>query len=98
MQDTTQKDWHQSKLVPISIMIGMLIQSFAFVRYASQIESQVFANRDNILMVQAEAESIRTRSQTQEVALARIDQNSVYTREMVERILNSIERSNGSQR
>jgi len=79
-------------------MIGMLIQSFAFVRYASQIESQVFANRDNILMVQAEAESIRTRSQTQEVALARIDQNSVYTREMVERILNSIERSNGSQR
>jgi len=93
MEKVKVVDWHLAKAVPVTIILGLLLQTVAFVRYAGQLEAQIFRNQTDIAAIKARAEVVENKVQVQEVYMARMDQNIVYTREMVERILNSIERN-----
>ena len=87
----TDNQWHLSKSVPISIIVGFIMQFAGFVWYTSQIDSQVKTNTDRIARVEVQVEDIKETSQTQAVQLGRIEENLDYIKQMMERILAKVQ-------
>lgn len=87
----TDSQWHLSKSVPISIIIGFIMQFAGFVWYTSQIDAQVKTNTDRIVRVESQMEEVKNTAQTQEVQLGRIEENLNYIKSMMERILAKIQ-------
>ena len=83
--------WHLSKSVPISIIIGFVMQFAGFIWYTSQIDAQVKTNTDRINRVETQVEDIKQTSQMQAVQLGRIEENLNYIKAMMERMLAKIQ-------
>lgn len=83
--------WHLSKSVPISIIIGFVMQFAGFIWYTSQIDAQVRTNTDRINRVETQVEDIKQTSQMQAVQLGRIEENLDYIKAMMERMLAKIQ-------
>ena len=83
--------WHLSKSVPISIIIGFVMQFAGFIWYTSQIDAQVKTNTDRINRVETQVEDIKQTSQMQAVQLGRIEENLDYIKAMMERMLAKIQ-------
>ena len=83
--------WHLSKSVPISIIIGFVMQFAGFVWYTSQIDAQVKTNTNRINRVETQVEDIKQTSQMQAVQLGRIEENLNYIKAMMERMLAKIQ-------
>ena len=88
---SSDSQWHLSKSVPISIIIGFIMQFAGFVWYTSQIDSQVRSNTDRINRVEVQVEDIRQTAQSQEVQLGLIEENLDYIKAMMERMLAKIQ-------
>lgn len=88
---STDSQWHLSKSVPISIIIGFVMQFAGFIWYTSQIDAQVKTNTDRINRVEVQVEDIKQTSQTQAVQLGRIEENLDYIKAMMERMLAKIQ-------
>lgn len=88
---STDSQWHLSKSVPISIIIGFIMQFAGFVWYTSQIDAQVRSNTDRIVRVEGQMEDVQRVSQTQAVQLGRIEENLNSIKGMMERMLAKIQ-------
>lgn len=88
---SNDNQWHLSKSVPVSIIIGFVMQFAGFVWYTSQIDSQVKTNTDRINRVEVQVSDIKETSQTQAVQLGRIEENLDYIKQMMERILAKVQ-------
>lgn len=88
---SNDSQWHLSKSVPISIIIGFVMQFAGFIWYTSQIDAQVKTNTDRINRVEVQVEDIKQTSQTQAVQLGRIEENLDYIKAMMERMLAKIQ-------
>ena len=80
------ESWHLSKSVPITIIGGIIIQTFALGYWISGIEQSINANAKEIARHETAISSMQTSMQSQAIALARIEENLKAVRDMVEKM------------
>ena len=84
-----ESSWHLSKSVPISFIVGILMQTVALVWYVSTLDSAIRQNSRDLTKHETRIESLEKTVQTQAVALARIDENIKAIRDLVEKMAES---------
>jgi hypothetical protein len=84
-----QESWHLSKSVPISFIIGILMQTVALVWYVSTLDSAIRTNTRDLTKHETRIETLERTVQSQAVALARIDENIKAIRDLVEKMAES---------
>jgi len=82
----TDTSWHLSKSVPISFIIGILMQTIALVWYVSTLDSAIRTNTRDLTKHETRIETLEKTVQTQAVAVARIDENIKAIRDLVEKM------------
>lgn len=78
--------WHLSKSVPLQLIVGLLIQAGAIVWTVSMMMSDIERNMKDIMMLGITVSELEAVVQSQQVSLARIDENIKAIREAVERM------------
>lgn len=81
---TEQDSWHLSKSVPITLIFGLLVQAGAIVWTVSMMMGDIERNMRDIMEVQITVSELEAVVQSQEVSLARIDENIKAIRDAVE--------------
>ncbi len=85
----SEDKWHLNKSVPITLILGLLVQGAAIVWTVSMMMSDIEANRDDIISLQQRMARIETSVHEQAVSLARIDENIKAIRSSVEKMANN---------
>lgn len=84
---TKEKEaWHLSKSVPISLLVGLLLQLAGFAWYAGQVTERVNTNSSDIIEMRSREDQLESRSNAQAVQLGRIEENIRATRDTLSRI------------
>ena len=78
------QEWHMSKSVPVTLIIGLITQGAAIVWTVSMMMSDIESNRDDIVELRVRTSSIEKSVQSQAVSIARIDENIKAIRNAVE--------------
>ena len=76
--------WHLSKSVPITLIFGLLVQAGAIVWTVSMMMSDIEQNMRNIMVLEITVSELEDVVQSQQVSLARIDENIKAIRDAVE--------------
>ena len=71
----SEEPWHLSKSVPISIIVGFIMQFAGFVWWTSQLDSRVSINSSEILRLETRTDKLEEIVQSQAVTLGRMDEN-----------------------
>lgn len=77
-------EWHLSKSVPISIIVGFIMQFAGFVWWTSTLDSRVATNSTEIIRLESRTKSLEEIVQSQAVTLARMDENIKSIRVILE--------------
>ena len=85
-ENNSSESWHLSKSVPISLLIGLLLQLAGFAWYAGQVAERVSTNSKSITEISTKVTTLEDRSNIQAVQLGRIEENVKATRDVLERI------------
>ena len=95
MSDTTSNpdSWHLSKSVPITLIFGLLVQAGAIVWTVSMMMSDIERNMRDIMDMQITVSELEAVVQSQEVSLARIDENIKAIRDAVEHMMERQQRA-----
>jgi len=72
--------------VPISFIIGILMQTIALVWYVSTLDSAIRTNTRDLTKHETRIETLEKTVQTQAVAVARIDENIKAIRDLIEKM------------
>mgnify|MGYP006145236107 CR=1 FL=1 len=78
------EQWHLSKSVPASLLLGLITQAGAIVWTVSMMMSDIDRNRSSIASVSNRLSEVETMVQAQAVSMARIDENIMHIRRSVE--------------
>jgi hypothetical protein len=81
-----ESGWHLSKSVPITLIFGLLVQAGAIVWTVSMMMADIESNMRNIMVLEITVNELEDVVQTQQVSLARIDENIKAIRDAVERM------------
>ena len=76
--------WHLSKSVPITLIFGLLVQAGAIVWTVSMMMSDIEQNMRDIMVLEISVSELEDVVQSQQVSLARIDENIKAIRDAVE--------------
>jgi hypothetical protein len=76
--------WHLSKSVPITLIFGLLVQAGAIVWTVSMMMADIESNMRDIMVLEITVSELEDVVQTQQVSLARIDENIKAIRDAVE--------------
>ena len=79
-----EDSWHLSKSVPITLIFGLLVQAGAIVWTVSMMMSDIEQNMRDIMVLEITVSELEDVVQTQQVSLARIDENIKAIRSAVE--------------
>ena len=84
----TDKDntWHLSKSVPLQVIFGLLVQAGAIVWTVSMMMADIERNMQDIMVLEITVNELEAVVQSQQVSLARIDENIKAIRDAVERM------------
>ena len=80
------EQWHLSKSVPASLLLGLVTQAGAIVWTVSMMMSDIDRNRSSIASVSNRLSEVETMVQAQAVSMARIDENIMHIRRSVEQM------------
>lgn len=80
------QSWHLSKSVPISIIIGLIMQFSGFIWFASQQSQQVETNAKAISELSLELKAVKTDAVTQAIQLGRIEAIIESTNNSINRV------------
>lgn len=86
MPQQQKESWHLSKSVPVSLLVGSLLQLACFAWYAGQVTERVNINSESISQNAASIKSLEDTSHNQAVSLGRIEENIRATRDTLDRI------------
>ena len=78
------EQWHLSKSVPVTLIMGLLIQAVAIVWTVSTMSADINENKADILRNDTRIITIEATVHSQAIALARIDENIKAIRTAVE--------------
>ena len=90
---TDVDSWHLSKSVPITLIFGLLVQAGAIVWTVSMMMSDIERNMRDIMDMQITVSELEAVVQSQEVSLARIDENIKAIRDAVEHMIERQQRA-----
>lgn len=77
------------KNIPPSVILVLFIQGIYFIDFQSKLDGAVAQNSKDIVRNETKIDSLSESVQGQQVALARIDQNILHIREIMERSLSA---------
>ena len=78
------ESWHLSKSVPISIIVGFVMQFAGFIWWTSQLDSRVEVNSSEIIRLEVRTDKLEEIVQSQAVTLGRMDENIKSIRVILE--------------
>jgi len=84
MSDQKHDSWHLSKSVPITLIFGLLVQAGAIVWTVSMMMADIESNMRDIMVLEITVSELEDVVQSQQVSLARIDENIKAIRDAVE--------------
>ena len=84
MSDPQHDSWHLSKSVPITLIFGLLVQAGAIVWTVSMMMADIESNMRDIMVLEITVSELEDVVQSQQVSLARIDENIKAIRDAVE--------------
>lgn len=87
-----KEQWHLSRSVPISIIVGLGAQGVVAVWMFSQMSSDIETNKQRIQRLDVQIEEIKTTASTQAVQLGRIEAQIDALMDKTDRILMAMER------
>lgn len=93
MAVSSEDSWHLSKSVPITLIFGLLVQAGAIVWTVSMMMSDIERNMRDIMDMQITVSELEAVVQSQEVSLARIDENIKAIRDAVENMMERQQRA-----
>jgi len=79
-----EDSWHLSKSVPITLIFGLLVQAGAIVWTVSMMMADIESNMRDIMVLEITVSELEDVVQSQQVSLARIDENIKAIRDAVE--------------
>lgn len=85
------ESWHLSRSVPISIIIGLVVQAGGVVWMFSQMSSDIESNSKRIERLDVQVEEISDTAQAQAVQLGRIETRLDALMDQSDRILRALE-------
>jgi len=86
-----EENWHMSKSVPISFLVGILMQTLALVWYVSTLDSAIKQNSRDLTRQEIRIDTLERTVQSQAVTLGRIDENIKAIRDLVKKMADSRE-------
>lgn len=95
MSGEAENNWHLSKTIPISIILGMVVQVAALVWWGGQIESRVSVAERDIGRVERQQEAALRVAQSQAESLATIRAEISGLRGDMNRLIRVVERGAG---
>lgn len=72
--ETAPSQWHVSKSIPLTVLIGLAVQGAAFVWYASAMQAQIDGNTKSIERLERDFGTLETASNAQAIQLGRIEE------------------------
>jgi len=66
MSDETPSQWHVSKSIPLTVLIGLAVQGAAFVWYASAMQAQIDGNTKSIERLERDFGTLESASNIEE--------------------------------
>ena len=83
------EQWHLSKSVPVTLIMGLLIQAVAIVWTVSTMSAGIEQNKADILRNDTRITTVEGTVHSQAIALARIDENIKAIRAAVEAMVDA---------
>ena len=81
----TDESWHLSKSVPLSIIVGVIAQTVTLVWFIAGLNASIDQNSRDLVRHETRIEALEASAQSQAVSLARMDENILAIRQMLER-------------
>jgi hypothetical protein len=81
----TDESWHLSKSVPLSIIVGVIAQTVTLVWFIAGLNASIDQNSRDLVRHETRIEALEASAQSQAVSLARMDENIMAIRQMLER-------------
>lgn len=79
------ENWHLSKTIPISFLVGIVVQTFILGWLIADAQNTIESNTSNIIRNQSDIEVLENRVNDHAVMLGRIDENLKHIREYIEK-------------
>lgn len=77
--------WHLNKSVPLSIILGVIAQTVTLVWFIAGLNASIDQNSRDLVRHETRIEALEASAQSQAVSLARMDENILAIRQMLER-------------
>ena len=83
-----QKDepWHLSKSIPISLVVGLLLQAGVFIWTVSSMSSDITSNRESLRGLENDVNVLEIRVHDTDVKIGRIEENIRHIGETLDSI------------
>ena len=78
------ENWHLSKTIPISFLVGIVAQTFILGWLIADAQNTIEMNTNNIMRNTTDVEVLENRVNDHAVMLGRIDENLKHIREYIE--------------
>ena len=79
------ESWHLNKSVPLSIILGVIAQTVTLVWFIAGLNASIDQNSRDLVRHETRIEALEASAQSQAVSLARMDENIMAIRQMLER-------------
>jgi uncharacterized membrane protein YciS (DUF1049 family) len=83
-QHMANENWHLSKTIPISFLVGIVAQTFILGWLIADAQNTIEMNTNNIMRNTNDVEVLENRVNDHAVMLGRIDENLKHIREYIE--------------
>ena len=81
-----KQDWHLSKSVPLTFVVGIFMQTILLVWYVSSLDNNIHNHEKELVRQDTRIGTLEQTVQSQALTLARIDENIKSIRIMMESI------------
>jgi uncharacterized membrane protein YciS (DUF1049 family) len=78
------ENWHLSKSVPVTFFLALVIQTVSVAGNFKEVEVGVVENAKDIVRNEEKVAALEKTMQSQEVRIARMDENIIHIRELLE--------------
>jgi len=79
-----KQDWHLSKSVPLTFVVGIFMQTILLVWYVSSLDNNIHNHEKELVRQDTRISTLEQTVQAQALTLARIDENIKSIRIMME--------------
>lgn len=84
-QNMANENWHLSKTIPISFLVGIVAQTFILGWLIADAQNTIDTNTKNIMRNDTDIQALENRVNDHAIMLGRIDENLKHIREFIEK-------------